>query len=216
VRRLLLRVFKRLPWWVKLLLVAASPVVTLNLLVSLCGQTVVFPLSPYFLEQKAIALGRFAKHLPRCLFTSRPPLPVLIARSEAAHRLPPGLLAAIVAVESEGKAHRISAAGAMGPAQLTADTADHLGVTDPFDPEQAVDGAARYLARLLRRYRGDVRLSVAAYNAGPGAVSNRVPKNGETEYYVPKVIAELQKGASPRAGGFKGQSTGGSVAAQPR
>jgi soluble lytic murein transglycosylase-like protein len=63
-----------------------------------------------------------------------------------------------------------------------------LGVSDPFDPVQGLDGSARYLATQLATFH-DVRLALAAYNAGPGAVVNRtVPRNGETEFYVRKVM----------------------------
>jgi soluble lytic murein transglycosylase-like protein len=75
----------------------------------------------------------------------------------------------------------------MGPAQLVPGTAAQLGVKDPFDPAEAIDGGARYLAQLLQR-TGRVDLAVAAYNAGPGAVQGQVPKNGETEVYVAKVL----------------------------
>jgi soluble lytic murein transglycosylase-like protein len=99
---------------------------------------------------------------------------------------------AIVTVESGNHAHRISFAGAMGPAQLMPGTAALLGVSDPFDPSQAIDGGARYLAQQLRR-TGRVDLAVAAYNAGPGAVNGSVPRNGETELYVAKVMKELHR-----------------------
>jgi soluble lytic murein transglycosylase-like protein len=69
------------------------------------------------------------------------------------------------------------------------DTARMLGVSDPFDSAANIDGAARLLASHLDRYRGNVRLAVAAYNAGPGAVRGRVPDNGQTVEYVAKVLA---------------------------
>ena len=105
------------------------------------------------------------------------------------HHLPPGLLEAVVEVESNTQAHRISPAGAMGPGQLMPSTASMMRVEDPFDPALALDGSARYLSEQLTRYRGNVTLAVAAYNAGPGNVRGRVPHNGETEFYVDKVLA---------------------------
>src|ERR671931_457767 len=123
------------------------------------------------------------------------PLCALNPAIEAAsrrHGLPPGLLAALVTVESGNHAHRISPAGAMGPAQLMPGTARDLQVDDPFDPRESLDGSARYLAEQLQRYK-DVRLAVAAYNAGPGNVRGRVPRNGETEIYVQRVMAEYEK-----------------------
>jgi soluble lytic murein transglycosylase-like protein len=171
--------------------VALAPLVLLNLAVAFFGSSLVFPLSPRFLRDKAKALAAYAAHRPRCLADAHPPLAPLVARAESRHRLPRGLLAAVVQVESEGRVHRISPAGAMGPAQITAATAETLHLADPFDPAESLDAAARYLAHHLRHFR-DVRLAVAAYNAGPGAIVARtVPHNGETEHYVRKVMALL-------------------------
>ena len=105
--------------------------------------------------------------------------------------MPCGLLGAIVQVESGGQPHRISAAGAMGPMQLIPPTARALGVSDPFDPEESLDGAARYLHTQLATFHS-IRLAAAAYNAGPGAiVGHRVPQNGQTEIYVDRVMHAL-------------------------
>ncbi|MFP2905236.1 lytic transglycosylase domain-containing protein [Pyxidicoccus sp. 3LFB2] len=112
--------------------------------------------------------GAYAEHRPSCLLEGHPELEPLIDAAERRNGLPPGLLRALVEVESETRVHRISPAGAMGPGQLMPSTATMLGVEDPFDPAPAVDASARYLAEQLRRFRGDVRLAVAAYNAGPG------------------------------------------------
>ena len=168
-------------------LCALGPLVLLNLAVAFYGGTVVSPLSPFFLQSKAHALGTYAQHRVRCLVQGHPPLEPLIDAAERRHRLPRGLLHALVEVESEKRVHRISPAGAMGPGQLMPGTARLLRVEDPFDPEEALDGSARYLAQQLRHFRS-VPLAVAAYNAGPGAVSGRVPRNGETEFYVGKVL----------------------------
>jgi soluble lytic murein transglycosylase-like protein len=166
-----------------------APLVLLNLDVAFFGNSLVFPLSPFFLHNKLSALGRYALHRPVCLFTGHAPVDASVARSENKHRLPRGLLAAIVQVESNGRVHRISRAGAMGPGQLTPPTARLLGVSDPFDPADALDGSGRYLATQLATFRS-IQLAVAAYNAGPGAiVGRRVPQNGETEHYVRKVMA---------------------------
>lgn len=192
--------------WVKAALLLASPVVLLNLSVSWFGSSWVFPLSPFFLEEKARALGAYALHRPACLFDGHGELGPLIAAAERKHGLPRGLLAAVIAVESEGRPHRISAAGAMGPAQLMPGTAALLGVKDPFEPPEAIDGSARYLAQHLRRF-GKLPLAVAAYNAGPGAVRGAVPHNGETEHYVRKVMKAYRRSAvraaapAPRAAG---------------
>jgi hypothetical protein len=177
-----------IPGWAWLVPCALVPVVLLNVGISWLGGTTVSPLSFSFLEAKAGALRAYAEHRPSCLLDGHPELAPLIDAAERRHRLPAGLLRALVQVESETRVHRISPAGAMGPGQLMPTTASMLGVEDPFDPAPAIDASARYLAEQLRRF-GDVRLAVAAYNAGPGAVNGRVPRNGETEYYVPKVLA---------------------------
>lgn len=188
--RLPWRLFRALAWWQQGLVALAAPLVALNLTVAVVGQSVVFPLSPFFVREKLHALGRFARHLPGCVWNGHGELDALTSRAEADARLPKGLLKAVVAVESEGRAHRISFAGAMGPAQLMPGTCAQLGVDDPFDPHQALPAGARYLASLLKRF-GSVELAVAAYNAGPGAVHGAVPDNGETRQYVAQVMLKL-------------------------
>ncbi len=169
----------------------------INLSVSFFGNTVVFPLSPRFLGDKVRALGSYARHRPSCLGREHLSLEPLIAEAERRHGLPRGLLLATLEVESGLTVHRISGAGAMGPGQIMPSTARALGLDDPFDPAPAVDASARYLAAQLRRFHSS-RLALAAYNAGPGAVGSEVPHNGETEFYVAKVMAAYQRFA-PRA-----------------
>jgi soluble lytic murein transglycosylase-like protein len=180
-------------WRARWALIVVAPLVLLNLLVALCGHSAVFPLSPRFLRPKAIALGRYVLHRAHCLGTGHPPLAPLLQHAETKHRLPRGLLAAVVEVESNGRVHRISPAGAMGPAQLTDGTARALGVDDPFDSAQNLEGAARYLAMQFAHFH-DVRLAAAAYNAGPGSIVARaVPRNGETEIYVERVMRAYRR-----------------------
>jgi soluble lytic murein transglycosylase-like protein len=187
VARKRIRVGVSFPGWVWLGLCVLAPLVLINVAVGYFGGSAVSPLSLSFLEEKLHALGVYARHRPACLLSGHEPMEPLIAEAERRHRLPPGLLHALVQVESEARSHRISPAGAMGPGQLMPGTARMLGVEDPFDPQSALDGSARYLAAQLTRF-GDVRLAVAAYNAGPGAVNGAVPRNGETEFYVVKVM----------------------------
>lgn len=181
----------------RLLLLIALPLCALNLLVAFFGGSVVFPLSPFFLKEKATALKLYALHRPLCLIRGHDDLGPIIARAEKKHGLPTGLLASLIEVESENRVHRISAAGAMGPGQLMVGTAQMLRVADPFDPETSIDGSARYLAEQYRSRR-DIALAVASYNAGPGNVGSVVPKNGETEYYVRKVLAAYARRAAGR------------------
>jgi soluble lytic murein transglycosylase-like protein len=165
-----------------------APIVLINLSVAYFGNSVVFPLSPFFLGEKLSALGAYAAHRPICLVTEHPDVPALVARAETRNRLPRGLLAAIVQVESAGRPHRISSAGAMGLGQLMPSTARRLGVTDPFDSASNIDGAARLMAENLARFRGNIQFAVAAYNAGAGAVNGRIPQNGQTPAYVARVM----------------------------
>jgi hypothetical protein len=178
----------RLWRWSLLLLI---PLCLINVSVSWLGRSSVFPLSPFYLRYKVSALIAYAWHRPRCVFVDDAPIAPLLARAEMRHRLPCGLLGAIVHVESGGHPHRISSAGAMGPLQLIPPTARALGVSDPFDPEESLDGAARYLRAQLRTFHS-VRLAAAAYNAGPGAITGRaIPRNGQTEIYVQRVLHAL-------------------------
>lgn len=107
------------------------------------------------------------------------------------HGLPAGLLSAVARTESSYDPRAVSPAGAQGLMQLMPGTARGLGV-DPFDPTQAVDGAARMLARDLRRF-GSVELALAAYNAGAGAVQRYggIPPYPETQRYVRTVLGHL-------------------------
>jgi soluble lytic murein transglycosylase-like protein len=190
--RFLLRLLRRLSPAQKLGVALCAPLFALNGAVAFFGSSVVFPLSPFFLHEKWAALGKYAHHRPACLVgPAHGDLADIAAAAERRHHLPRGLMQAIVEVESGSRAHRISYAGAMGPAQLMPGTARALGVDDPFDPEQAIDAGARYLKQQLVR-TGRVELAVAAYNAGPGNVSGSVPRNGETEFYVARVMKRFR------------------------
>lgn len=120
-----------------------------------------------------------------------PGQPFGAAIAEAAHRhgLDPKLLHALVVVESAYRSGVCSPAGACGLTQLMPATARELGVRNRFEPTQNLRGGADYLARQLLRF-GDVRLALAAYNAGPGRVARlgRIPDIAETRAYVTAVI----------------------------
>ena len=105
--------------------------------------------------------------------------------------LEPQLLLAVISAESGFRAKAVSPKGAQGLMQLMPATARRLGVTDPFDPEQNVRGGARYLTELLRMFNDDMRLALAAYNAGENAVlrhGRAIPPYPETRQYVARVM----------------------------
>ena len=118
------------------------------------------------------------------------PFQDLIATAAAKYGLDPALLAAVVKQESNFNPNAKSGAGAKGLTQLMDATSRGLGVTDPFDPAQSLDGGARFLSGLMKQFHGDRSLALAAYNAGPGAVQKYggIPPYQETQRYVPKVL----------------------------
>jgi Transglycosylase SLT domain len=122
----------------------------------------------------------------------------------AAHRhgIDPGLILAVVSIESGFRPEAVSPKGAQGLMQLMPGTSRDLGVADPLDPEQNLDGGVRHLGALLTLYDGDLTRALAAYNAGAGAVSRHggVPPYRETQAYVKKVLARYRP---PRAKAVK-------------
>lgn len=119
-----------------------------------------------------------------------PELNRMITTAAARHRVPVGLVKAVVRAESGFRSDATSHAGAQGLMQLMPATARGLGVTDAFDPEQNLNGGTRYLKQLLNRFHGDVRKALAGYNAGPGNVERYggIPPFPETRNYVAKVL----------------------------
>ncbi len=112
-----------------------------------------------------------------------------IATAADRHGLDPKLLHALVVVESAYRNEACSPVGACGLAQLMPGTAAELGVRDRFDPVENLSGGAAYLATQMLRF-GDLRLALAAYNAGPGRVARlgRIPDIRETQDYVVSVV----------------------------
>jgi soluble lytic murein transglycosylase-like protein len=118
------------------------------------------------------------------------PFQDMITAAAQKYGVRPALLAGLVKQESNFKPNAQSGVGAKGLTQLMDATARGLGVTDAFDPAQSLDGGARFLGGLLKQFKGNESLALAAYNAGPGAVQKYggIPPYQETQRYVPKVL----------------------------
>ena len=144
--------------------------------------------------------GNLAFHdvlMTRPEFSSgRADLDAIFDAAGSRYNISPNLLKAVAKVESGFRPDVTSKAGAMGIMQLMPGTARALGVTDAYDPEQNIMGGATYLRDQLDRFGGDIRLALAAYNAGGGAVAKYggIPPYKETQAYVPKVLGYYNGG----------------------
>ncbi len=130
------------------------------------------------------------------LSVRRNALEPLVQRIANSHGIHAALLKAVIEVESGFNARAVSPKGAIGLMQVMPSTAARYGNFDLYSPEQNIDVGARYLRDLLRLFGGDVRLAVAAYNAGENAVirhGRRVPPYQETIKYVPMVLERYEK-----------------------
>ena len=114
----------------------------------------------------------------------------IIQQAARRFHVEPSLIKAIIKAESDFDHRAVSPKGALGLMQLMPDTASELQVQDPFDPIENIFGGTRYLSRLLKRFRNDKRLAVAAYNAGPELVEQAggVPPLRETRQFVERVL----------------------------
>jgi soluble lytic murein transglycosylase-like protein len=115
----------------------------------------------------------------------------IIEHAAVTAALEPNLLRAVIVVESGFNSHAVSKRGAVGLMQLMPATASRFGVSNPFDARQNVHAGARYLKFLIERFGHDVRLALAAYNAGEDAVERnggQIPPFSETMAYVPRVL----------------------------
>ena len=107
------------------------------------------------------------------------------------YNIDPNLIKAIIKAESGFDRYAVSKKGAQGLMQLMPDTAREMRVSDPFNPEQNIAGGVRYLRTLLKMFNGNLVLSLAAYNAGPGQVKKAggVPRISETKRYIKRVLS---------------------------
>lgn len=132
---------------------------------------------------------------PRSTYSSLPYNHEVVAAAKETS-LDPALIHAVIATESKHNPRAQSNKGAFGLMQLMPATARRFNVKDRNDPKQNIVAGAKYLRELLTLYKGDLKLTLAAYNAGPGAVkkySNHIPPYRETMHYVPKVLKYYQQ-----------------------
>jgi soluble lytic murein transglycosylase-like protein len=141
----------------------------------------------------AAAASSFAPKLAEHL--TEEDLRPMLNQAGATYDIDADLLASVVRQESGGHARAVSRAGAQGLMQLMPGTAANLGVADAFVPGENIRGGTQYLNQLLLRYRNNVILALAAYNAGPAAVDrwHGVPPYSETRAYVARVIREYNR-----------------------
>jgi soluble lytic murein transglycosylase-like protein len=127
----------------------------------------------------------------------------IIEKAAISASVEPNLLRAVIVVESGFNSRAVSKRGAMGLMQLMPATATRFGASNPYDPRENVHAGARYLKFLIDRFGQDVRLALAAYNAGEDAVNRnggRIPPFAETMAYVPRVMKIYRMlGEQPRA-----------------
>jgi soluble lytic murein transglycosylase-like protein len=165
---------------------------------------------PRTVERSTAAANPNYAGLARGYKVSASDIDLAIEKAAAKNGVDPNLVRALIKVESNFNPNAVSHKGAMGLMQLMPSTASGLRVSNPFDPQQNVDAGVRHLKQLLNANGGDVRLTLAAYNAGQGTVrrSHGVPRIAETQTYV-KRITDLywnhdgrSFAAAPRASGL--------------
>ena len=122
------------------------------------------------------------------------PYSAQIQNAARTYGLDPALISSVIAVESNFNSRAVSKKSALGLMQLLPGTAAEMAVPNAFDPEQNINGGTRYLRQLLDRYKQDLGLALAAYNAGPGRVDfyHGIPPIAETRSYITRVITRLQ------------------------
>jgi soluble lytic murein transglycosylase-like protein len=132
---------------------------------------------------------------------NRPKFATIVDNKAKKYKVLPELLHAVIEAESAYDPNAVSPAGAVGLMQLMPATAKRFGVTDRTNPEQNVDAGANYLRKLLNMFDNDVKLAIASYNAGEGAVlkyGRTIPPYKETQKYVVRVLKFLRRNLKNR------------------
>jgi soluble lytic murein transglycosylase-like protein len=129
-----------------------------------------------------------------CDAISEPELTPMIASAATQHQLEPKLLRGVIDQESNGRPCAVSPKGARGLMQLMPATIEQFKVGDAFDPRQNIEAGATFLKQLLDKYKGDMKLALAAYNAGPGTVdqTGAIPDIKETRDYVDAIMKKIK------------------------
>jgi soluble lytic murein transglycosylase-like protein len=146
------------------------------------------PVAPYAWPDPLKPLPNLV--IPQWAGLAAAPFAATVQRAAVYYQLPAELIWAVIKVESNFRQTAVSRAGARGLMQLMPSTARAIGLRDPLDPEQNILGGAYYLRHLANRYQGDIYYTLAAYNAGPGAVQRHggIPPYPETQSYIRKVL----------------------------
>ena len=143
------------------------------------------------ISEQNVSLKKTGKNIkPDCNKKVECALHPIILKAAAHHRVDPALVKAIIMAESGYNIRAISKRGAKGLMQLMPSTAEALGVVDAFNPRENISGGVRYFKQLVNQFNGDIKLALAAYNAGSKNVRdyNGVPPYKATQYYIKKVF----------------------------
>ncbi len=145
----------------------------------------------YKLVMHTVPAPAFNAYAPPPVVVPPSTLSPILYKYASKYHVNPALVKAVIMAESGFRSNALSDKGAMGLMQLMPATAQRMGVVNPYDPQQNIKGGTKYLSELLHFFNNNVRLAVAAYNAGKNAViqaNYHVPDFTQTQNYVPEVL----------------------------